>query len=82
MNKMFMTQEPVGGFRSIKEIELYEDKEWELEDSKDELERKMKHLCLDYSLYKNHTVNLANELKLKFLELFNPKLINPGVNEL
>ena len=76
MNKMFMT--PVG----VKEIELYEDKEWELEDSKDELERKMKRIYQDYSLYKNHTVNLANELKLKFLELFNPKLINPGVNEL
>ena len=32
MNKMFVTKEPVRGVKCIEEIELCEDKEWELED--------------------------------------------------
>ena len=74
MNKMFMTQEPVGEYRSIKEIELYEDKEWELEDSTWELLQSMNNTYSDYCLYKNHSTNLANKLKLEFLGLFNPNV--------
>ena len=77
MNKMFMTQEPVGG--SIKEIEFYEDEELELEDSNYELAQSMINEYSDYCLYKNHSTNLAADLKLKFLELFNPKYVNPTV---
>lgn len=68
-----MTQEPVGGYRSIKEIELYEDKEWELEDSNwDSNWDSITNTYSDYCLYKNHSTNLANKLKLEFLGLFNP----------
>lgn len=56
------------GNGKVLELELYEDKEWKLEDDNFALLESIRNLYYDYRINKRYTEDLAKNLKQLFLE--------------